>query len=84
MKLFQKSLINVMSYVVLFAYPIKLNISTKNTVTKILPKKLYCILSDLCNAIKKILDKILCRKHFKIYHFKFFNPISQYASKLTY
>ena len=26
----------------LFAYPIKLNISTKKTVTKILPKKLYC------------------------------------------
>ena len=40
MKHFQKSLCNVMSHV-LFANPIKLNISTENTVTKILPKKLY-------------------------------------------
>ena len=32
----------MMSHVVLFAYPIKLNISTKNIVTKILPKKLHC------------------------------------------
>ena len=30
-----------MSHVVLFANPVKLNNSTKNTVTKILPKKLY-------------------------------------------
>ena len=37
-----KSLYNVMSHVVLFAYKMKLNISVKNIVTKILPKKLYC------------------------------------------
>ena len=30
------------SVVVLFAYPIKLNVLTKNGVTKILPKKLHC------------------------------------------
>ena len=30
-----------MTVVVLFAYPIKLNISTRKGVTKILPKKLY-------------------------------------------
>ena len=32
----------VTSLVVLFAYPIRLNISTRNGVTKIVPKKLYC------------------------------------------
>ena len=34
---------------------------------KILPKKLYSFvnLSDLCNVIEKILDTILCHKHFK-------------------
>ena len=37
---------SVMSHVVLFAYPIKLNVSTKNRVTKILEKKLYVIFSD--------------------------------------
>ena len=30
------------SVVVFFAYPIKLNISTRNGVTNVLPKKLYC------------------------------------------
>ena len=54
---------NVMSHVVLFAYPIKLNISTKNTVTKILAESYTVILSDLCNAIKKILGRISCHRH---------------------
>ena len=36
------SLNSMTSVVVLFAYPIKLNILTRNGVTKILPKKLYC------------------------------------------
>ena len=36
------SLCNMTSVVVLFAYPIKFNILTRNGVTKILPKKLYC------------------------------------------
>ena len=35
------SLCSAMSHVVLFAYRIILNISTRNTVTKILQKKLY-------------------------------------------
>ena len=35
------SLYSMTSVVVLFAYPIKLNILTRNAVTKILPKKLY-------------------------------------------
>ena len=39
------SLCNVMSHVLLFAYRIKLNVSTKNTVTKILQKKLHCELN---------------------------------------
>ena len=66
MKLFQKSC-NAMSHVVLFAYPIKLNISTKNTAIKILPKKLYYDLSDLSNEIKKILHKISCHWNFKYF-----------------
>ena len=32
----------ITSVVALFAYPIKLTILTRNGVTKILPKKLYC------------------------------------------
>ena len=36
------SLSSMTSVVVLFAYPIKFNILTRNGVTKILPKKLYC------------------------------------------
>ena len=36
------SLYSMTSVVVLFAYPVKLNILTRNGVTKILPKKLYC------------------------------------------
>ena len=35
------SLYSMTSVVVFFAYPIKLNISTRNRVTKILPKKLH-------------------------------------------
>ena len=47
MKLFEKSLCNVMSHFELFAYLIKLNISTKNTVTS------YIVIStDLCNAMQ--------------------------------
>ena len=49
-----------------FAYPVKLSISTRNTVTKNLPKKLYCNFRYLYNAIKKILDKMSCHSHFKI------------------
>ena len=37
------SLYSKTSVVVLFAYPIKVNISTRNRVTKILPKKLHYI-----------------------------------------
>ena len=33
---------SLMSDVVIFAYPIKLNISTRSRITKILQKKLYC------------------------------------------
>ena len=36
------SLCSMTSVVVLFAYPIKFDISTRNGVTKILLKKLYC------------------------------------------
>ena len=35
------SLYSMTSVVVLFAYPVKLNISTRKWVTQILPKKLY-------------------------------------------
>ena len=61
-----------MSTVVLFAYPIKFNISTTSKVTKILQKKLYCKfkLSFQCTVMKKILDKISFREHFKVSRFK--------------
>ena len=43
-----------MFHIVLFAYPVKLNISTKNTVSKILPRKLIIVaLSDPFNAISR-------------------------------
>ena len=68
MNLFQKSLCNVLSNVVLFSVYIW-NISTRNGVTKILNKKLYC------HANKKVLDKIffslsclqISRAHFSIF-----------------
>ena len=43
-----------MSHIV---YPIKLNVLTKNTVTKILQKSYIVRLSYVSNAIKKILGK---------------------------
>ena len=43
------------SVVELFAYQMTLNISTRKTVRKILPKKLYCHFD--CNAIKKCWTK---------------------------
>ena len=61
MKLFQNSLCNVMSHVV-FACPIKLNISTKNSYKNFYKRSYIVISSDLCNAIKKILDKISCHR----------------------
>ena len=64
-KLFQELLCNVVSHVVLFAYPIKLNIWAKNTVTKFYQRSCIVNLSDLCNVIEKILETILCHKHFK-------------------
>ena len=45
------SLYSMTSLVVLFAHPIKLNLSTRNTVIKILSKS-YCDFNDLCSAIK--------------------------------
>ena len=66
MKLFQKSLRNVMSHVVLFTYRIKLNISTKKTVTKFYQRSYIVISSNLCNVIKKILDKISFPRQFKL------------------
>ena len=37
---------------------IRNNDEDKGKATKILPKKIYSELSDLCNAIKKSMDKI--------------------------
>ena len=51
------------SVVVLFEYLDK-------GVTEILPNKYIIILTDLSNAIKKMLDKISFHKHFK--HFWYF------------
>ena len=54
-KQFHKNLLYSMtSVVVLFSYPITLNISARNGITKILPKKLYCHLnrSSQCESTK--------------------------------
>ena len=51
--------------VVLFVYRVMLNISTKNRIIKFYQRSYIVISSDLCNAIKKILDKISCHRHFK-------------------
>ena len=59
------SLYNMTSVVVLFAYLIKLNISTTSAVTKILPKRLYCCFKDLHNESTIMLSKIWFHKHFK-------------------
>ena len=50
---------SVTSHVVLFAYSIKLNISTRKRVTKIRPKKLYCEFSRFlqCNEENMYLIK---------------------------
>ena len=58
------SLYSMTLVVVLFAYPVKLNISTRNGVTKILPSYIV-ILSDVSNTTIKMSDKISFHKHFK-------------------
>ena len=60
------SLYSMTSVVVLFAYPIKLNILTRNGVTKILPigRSYIVILLDLPNTTIKMLDEISFHKHF--------------------
>ena len=64
------SLYSITSVVVLFAYPIKLNMLTKNGVTKILLIKGVILLSYLIFSIQNLpiqmLDKISFHKHFKI------------------
>ena len=53
------SLYSMTSAVALFAYPIKLNISTRKGVTKnFYQRSCIIILTDLPKAIKKMLDKI--------------------------
>ena len=57
------SLYSMTSVVALFAYPIKSNISTRKGV-KFYQRSCRIILTDLPNAMKKILDKISFHKHF--------------------
>ena len=45
--IFEKLLGTMMSQVVLFAYQMKLNILRREIVTKILPKRFHCRLSDV-------------------------------------
>ena len=51
-----------MSHVVLFVYPIKLNILAKHSHKKFYKRSYIVILGDLCNAMKKIQDKLSCHK----------------------
>ena len=68
---FQKSLCNVMSNVVLFAYPIKLKMSRQGTELQKFYQRSYIVISqDFFNATKKILDKFSFHSHFKDFYFK--------------
>ena len=49
-----------------FSNQIKLNISKSKAVTKILSKKLYSVLTDLSNAMRKLSEKISFHRHFKL------------------
>ena len=59
------SLYSMTPVVVLFAYPIKLNILTRNGVKKFRQRRYIVILSHLPNKTNKMLDKISFHKHFK-------------------
>ena len=59
------SLYSMTSVVVLFTYLIKLNISTRKELNKFYQRSCIIILTDLSNAIQKMLDKISFHKHFK-------------------
>ena len=62
MKLFEKSLCRMTSVVVLFSHPVRLNISTSKTVTKLYERSYRVILNDLHNAIDKLWEKISLHK----------------------
>ena len=71
MNLSQKSLCNVMSDVVLFAYPIELKMSRQGTEVRKLYQRSYIVISnDVFNTTKKILDKLSFHSHFKDFYFK--------------
>ena len=59
------SLYSMKSVIVLFAYPIKLIISTRE-LHKFYQRSCIIILTDLPNAIKKMLEKISIHEHFNI------------------
>ena len=59
------SLYSMTSVAVLFAYPIKLNISTRKEY--LYQRSCVIILIDLSNAIKKMLDKISFHKYYKVF-----------------
>ena len=60
------SLYSMTSMVVLFAYPIKLNVSTRKGLHKFYQRSFIIILTDVPDANKKMLDKISFHKHFKM------------------
>ena len=59
------SLYSMTSVVVLFTYLIKLKSSTRKQLCKFYQRSCIIILTDLPNAIKKMLDKFSFHKHFK-------------------
>ena len=60
------SLYNMTSVVVLFAYPIKLKSRQGRELQKFYQRSYIIILTDLLNAINKMLGKISFHKHFKV------------------
>ena len=59
------SLCSMTSLVRQFSDQIKLNISKSKAVTKFYQRSYTVILTDLSNAIRKLLEKISFHKHFK-------------------
>ena len=65
--IWRRLLRSVISHVVLLAYPIMLNISTRNGVTKILQRKLYCEFKWSLQRNQENVGHISCHRHFNDY-----------------
>ena len=75
---------HVMSDVVLFVYRVMLNNLAKNRIIKSYQRSYIVNLSDLCNAIKKILDKTSCHRRFKeLYFLMVYNKVTPNVNEIS-